>query len=520
MSEPDAEASSRWSRFLPLLVGLALLFGSAGAVFLADRLGWLPGSGAAASAQCPHELTPASCPWCDESLIESKGFCGEHGVPEALCHVCSPGLVIAFKAKGDWCGGHDKPESQCEACNPGVLDKWRTASPKGKPASFSGIELVAAEDQPRHLREPSVTCTTHKTRVRLASPQIARRVGLAFVQIKTRKVALTLTCNAALTYDENRLVRLSARAPGVIHSVSADLGSKLRAGALLADVDSPSLGSTKAAFLRARALVNLWERNHKRELALLKKRVGRKTEVLEAETRLVETRIALASARQSLRNLGLSEPQIAHVASTADTSSHLHVRTPFAGTVVARSAVEGEVVDTSKVLFSVTDPSTLWAILDVPEGQATGLRVGQSVVFRSSGLPAEPATGRITWVSPQVDPHTRMVKARAQIPNPKGLLRANMFGRARVALSAAAPQVLVPRAAVQWEGCCNVVFVRQSETLFEPRKVHLGATFGAYFQVRQGLKAGEVVVTQGSFLLRTEILKESIGAGCCEATPG
>jgi cobalt-zinc-cadmium efflux system membrane fusion protein len=95
-----------------------------------------------------------------------------------------------------------------------------------------------------------------------------------------------------------------------------------------------------------------------------------------------------------------------------------------------------------------------------------------------------------------------------------------MFANAIVSVRDRRPALVVPVAAVQWEGCCNVVFVKKSETEYEPRKVHLGSSTGTVYEVRSGLTGGEEVVTQGSFLLKTEILKSSIGAGCCELVPG
>jgi len=100
------------------------------------------------------------------------------------------------------------------------------------------------------------------------------------------------------------------------------------------------------------------------------------------------------------------------------------------------------------------------------------------------------------------------------------MLRANMFARAVVKVREAEPTVMVPREAVQWEGCCNVVFVQEDVAVYQPVKVHLGPATGSLVEVRRGLHGGETVVTQGSFLLKTEILKGSIGAGCCEAHPG
>jgi cobalt-zinc-cadmium efflux system membrane fusion protein len=95
-----------------------------------------------------------------------------------------------------------------------------------------------------------------------------------------------------------------------------------------------------------------------------------------------------------------------------------------------------------------------------------------------------------------------------------------MFAKASIAVRDHQPALVVPVDSVQWEGCCNVVFVKRSDVLYEPRKVMLGVNTGSVYEVLHGVQAGEEIVTQGSFLLKTEILKGSIGAGCCEVDPG
>ena len=107
------------------------------------------------------------------------------------------------------------------------------------------------------------------------------------------------------------------------------------------------------------------------------------------------------------------------------------------------------------------------------------------------------------------------IAARKVVDIPS-ILRANMFGRARIIVRDHVDALVVPKAAVQWEGCCNVVFVRQTDTVYQPYRVQLGEDLGETYVVLDGLDEGELVVTQGSFLLKTEILKGSIGAGCCE----
>jgi cobalt-zinc-cadmium efflux system membrane fusion protein len=95
-----------------------------------------------------------------------------------------------------------------------------------------------------------------------------------------------------------------------------------------------------------------------------------------------------------------------------------------------------------------------------------------------------------------------------------------MFGKAIITVRKDESALVVPKDSVQWEGCCNVVFVKRSGVLFEPRKVKLGYEMDRFFVVEHGLNAGEEIVTTGSFLLKTEILKGSIGVGCCEVEPG
>src|SRR5690606_31946263 len=134
----------------------------------------------------------------------------------------------------------------------------------------------------------------------------------------------------------------------------------------------------------------------------------------------------------------------------------------------------------------------------------------QPVTIELDGLPDAPIEGRIEWISTQIDPKTRTLKARVAVPNTDGRLRANMFGRARIVVERCEATV-IPKSAVQWDGCCNVVFVRQSETIYKPAKVELGHEERDHVEVRAGIEPGQTVVTQGSFLLKTELMKGEIG---------
>jgi len=505
-----------------LIAGLLIILGAGGAytyLRLSRRSSDTgertpPGS---AELCAEHRIAEADCPWCDPALIAERGECVAHGVPEALCSRCNPALETGFRVEGDWCAGHGVPESQCALCNPELVAGGLGAPTAPAP---NDVEVVAAREVPRHLRAPSVACETSTQRIQFRSPRIAADAGLEYARVERREVTQTLVCNAELAFDGNRYAHLASRAPGVVREVAADLGQSVEAGDLLAVVDSPDLGTAKAEYLQAGALVSLWERHHAREQALLESRAGTEREALEAEAKLAESRILLSRAAQRLRTLGLDDDAVAGLGEAQDTSSLLHLTAPFAGTVIARSAVLGEVVDTSTPLFSVADTTVMWALLEVYDADVTKIALGQPVVLQVEGLAGERRGGTLTWVSSQVDRRTRTLAARAEFPNPDGALRAGMFATAVVSVRDRAAELVVPEEAVQWEGCCNVVFVRQSDSLFEPRKVRLAFELERHLVVAEGLDEGETVVTTGSFLLKTELLKGSIGAGCCEVDPG
>ena len=501
----------------PVLLALVLVLGAG--IYLVHRARTPVSDVATDSAGvCPkHHVPLADCPFCDKSLIKTMGQCVGHGVPEALCSRCNPALIPAFKAEGDWCAGHDVPESQCVPCNPELAEKKQSPPDEDKPVT---TEIATGEELPRSQRAPTTQCEVHQRRIQLASARVAKDAGLEFHTIERRRLTATLECHAEVAYNGNRYARLSSRAPGVVRVVHKDLGQQVKEGEALAELDSGEVASTKARLLQAKALTALWEKHHAREQRLRERQVSSERAALEAEAKLTESRIAMAAAKQELKNLGLSDSQVEAVGEQQDTSSGIALTAPFAATVVERSAVMGEVVDTSRPLFAIADTSKMWSVLDVYETDVAKVEIDQSVVLRIVGLRGETFGGRITWISTHVDPRTRTIKARAELANPEGLLRANMFGRALITVHDSQEVIIVPKAAVQWDGCCNVAFLKRSNTLYEPRKLRLGYETDQFYEVKDGLKPGETVVTQGSFLFKTEILKGSIGAGCCEVDPG
>lgn len=471
------------------------------------------------AAHCAHAIAPGDCPFCTPELIVSKGFCNGHGVPEAFCHLCDPNVIPAFKARGDWRAEHDAPETFCPVCSPAFAQpESLPISSAPAPDRIDGLEILRASELPGFSELPPVQCDTESMRVRLA-PGMGERIGLTLAEAQDHPFTEQHAFNAQIDYDRNRLASLAPRAPGVIAEVAKEIGDPVHPGEVLAVIDSVAIGNAKAQLLQAATWVDLRREDHQREQRLLERGVSTEKDRLAAEAALAEANIALSRALQTLRTLGLSNAQIDRVRRTGDTGSHLTVTAPFAGVVIERNAALGEVVDLDAPLFRIADTSRMWAMIDVYESELTRVRRGQPVQFSPDSMKDRRFAGQIAWISSAVDPQTRTLRARVELPNPDGLLKANMFGQAEVTVRDGRPALVVPKDAVQWEGCCHIVFERLSDMMYVPRRVKLGHALDDHYEIEAGIEPGSQVVTGASFLLKTEIMKSSIGAGCCEIEP-
>lgn len=288
----------------------------------------------------------------------------------------------------------------------------------------------------------------------------------------------------------------------MVRAVAVSVGAVVRAGDLLLTLDSAAAAATRADVEAARTRTRSSELALQRARTLQAEGIGSRASLEHAETEY-------AAARASLAGF------VAAGAAVSGTGRAVRVLSPRAGVVVARAAAVGQQVTAEEVLVEVADLSRMWAILDVPDAEAPRLTVGQAVAIELDGF-AAPLAGTIAYLAPTVDPHTRTVEARVELPNPDGRLRANAFGRARIAVAAAAGVVL-PRDALQRVEAQDVVFVERAPAVYEARVVTIARRSADGVLLREGgVAPGDRVVTTGGFELKTEILRGSIGAGCCD----
>jgi cobalt-zinc-cadmium efflux system membrane fusion protein len=464
---------------------------------------------------------------------DDNGWCSEHNVPESQCIECNADLLPKPKCLG-WCKTHGVHD--CPICHPEV-------------AQVHGQPPITAESLPQtkraHLddcQENNSACTLHERRIQFASMEAVQKAGVEVAAVGTAAITESVSGNGEVGYDQTRFARISSRLPGSVHRVFKQSGDPVNAGELIALVDAVEVGRAKSELLHALVTLRLKTKTLEVIAPLESRGEIPKIQVREAEAAVSEARIRLATAQQSLANFGLSLPfdalkniseielaerlrvlgipkSLRDERDATASGNLLPIYAPLDGTVVSREAVAGETVDSAKVLFMIADTRTMWLSLDVRLEDARRVELGQEVRFTPDG--GQQASGRVTWISTEADNKTRTVKVRASLTNADGRLRANVFGTGRIVVHTEGETVVVPNAAVQWEGCCHVVFVRDKDFLleggpkvFHVRSVHVGARSDTQTEILAGLLPGEVVATAGSSLLRAELLKGDLGEGC------
>jgi Cu(I)/Ag(I) efflux system membrane fusion protein len=211
-----------------------------------------------------------------------------------------------------------------------------------------------------------------------------------------------------------------------------------------------------------------------------------------------------SSARERLIvHFGMTESQVEELARTGDPRSSLTFHAPLAGTVLAKSLVEGQYVEEGMPLYDLIDLSLVWAFLEVYEKDLYRVRTGQAVRIESSLLSRGSTRGTVTLIEPEVSTVTRTVRVRADIPNPGLELRPGVFLTAHLEIQLA-PTLVVPRSAVLSLGTREVVWVEIRRNTFEPRMVQVGSGDGTHVQILRGLQEGEMVATTGGYLIDSE----------------
>ncbi|MEX2222900.1 MAG: efflux RND transporter periplasmic adaptor subunit [Candidatus Rokuibacteriota bacterium] len=340
----------------------------------------------------------------------------------------------------------------------------------------------------------------------LIPPEVVARTGLRTAIVAAADVGAAVTVPGTVMPNAYREVKVTPIAGGILTTIHAELGASAPRGAPLATVFSSELADAQTRYLSMRAMLEADHKKLERTERLVAIGAASRQELEEVTAVHTGHETEVAAARQRLLLLGLTPREVSGLTDPSKIVSQVVVPAPIGGVVTARSANPGQVVTMGQELFVVTDLGTVWLVGDLYEQDLATVRVGSAAAVTTAASPGSEFRGRVSYIDPRVDPQTRTAKVRVEVSNPGGRIRLGMYVNMVFAEAGGQRQVVVPRAAVQSMGDQSVVFlpVAGEEGKFLRRKVKLGPASGDSYVVLEGLRAGDTVVTDGSFLLRAE----------------
>ena len=306
-----------------------------------------------------------------------------------------------------------------------------------------------------------------------------------------------------LKVNEQAYAEVGAPIPGRIVRLLVAPGQSVRRGQPLAMLQSVELGQARAQRAAALARTDLARKTVERKRGLAAERIVSRGELQRAEADLAEAEANLAAAEAAVSALGVG------VRSGGGDLTGFSLLSPIPGTVLERSAVQGQRADPSRPLFRIADLSLLWLVAQAPERDASRVREGSPAEITLAALPGLKLQGTVGWVGREVDAHSRTVPVRVVLSNAGGRLKPGMFATAWIGTGGEGEKVVaVPSTALQRTGNRWAVFLPRGPGRFEVRPVERGRDLGNEVAIASGLKPGEPVVVEGAFVLRAEAEKQ------------
>jgi RND family efflux transporter MFP subunit len=321
------------------------------------------------------------------------------------------------------------------------------------------------------------------------SAEAVRTGGIAVEPARVAEIERRITAGGELEFNSRRLVRLTARVTGRVESLAAFAGDRVVEGQVLADIYSQEFLALQAEVIQA----------------------------AERSARLQgspDARAALAfleAAKAKLLPLGMTKAEIDDLISARSARPLLAVRAPFDGRIIDQTAVAGDGVEPGASLFRLADLTTLWAVVRIYEKDLASVRPGVVAVLRTLAFPGEEFRGRLAVIQGIMDEKTRTVEGRVEVANPAERLKPGMYVDVLIAAGEKRRGLVIPESALQDFESKPVVFLQIGPGAYELRLVETGERSEGRVEILGGLAEGDEVVTSGSFLLKSEMLKKTMG---------
>ena len=411
----------------------------------------------------------------------------------------------------------------------GATTEWTFKFPGSAESEGKSQEESKEADASLWKVEGGVDKTNPYEKATLTAPskEVLDLSELDFLTIESQALIQTISGTGYIEFDSLRKGSISSKAPGVVSRILKKQGDKVLKGEIIAIIDSPDVGKAKTDFMQSLVLKD--NRRKSMERGQLAAAVIPERQIRELEMVFREIEIKLLADLQALINFGFTIETVDYKnLSDADifkkiceigipesvikehkgslSANLLPLKAPFDGQIISVIKGLGENVGPTDAQCILADASKLVLIFNLPLDAVQLVKVGQDFRFKAELVEDQIITGKIDWVSPELDDKTHTVKVRASFANPDGKVRPNTFGKGDIQVGKQSKAIIVPDSCIQYISNKPYVFVRLNDLSFQAKAVELGIRNGDKIQITKGLLAGEKVVFTGSNMLRAELL--------------
>jgi len=356
-----------------------------------------------------------------------------------------------------------------------------------------------------------------------ATPSDAAQRKAIEMEIATpQPIAGVILATGKILVPEDRMANIGPVHEGRLVRLFAGQGSNVRKGQKLADLESADIDQAEADYLKAladydnarrtsAAEVKFAQATYDRTKMLYEKTITAAKNLQAAEhdlelakasaaSNLAGSTAALTSARRHLLILGLKDSEIDGLSHNSNLSAVFSLTSPISGVVIERNGTIGATVGSDANVFKIIDISRVWIDANVFEKDLERVRRGQEVKISVPAFPGETFSGKVILISTVVDPETRTVKVRTEVPNSDSRLKPDMFANVQIITDLHRTAISIPQAAVLDDEGKQVVFVSEASG-YQKRPVSVGIQGDGRVEITEGLQAGDKVVVKGNYLL-------------------
>ena len=383
-------------------------------------------------------------------------------------------------------------------------------------------ETEAAAEATRAAPEEPASHEALPQSVRL-TPAAISEAGITTWKVQPVDLEHMLVLTGTVEYDENRLLHLAANVKGRAAAIRVDLGARVRKGDPILEIESVELGRAREELVRELVGLRVSARAYERAKALAQAKAISAGEFQAREGDYQTKKAAAEAAERALHLYGVDDREIAALRAAVESngtlpSGHdaprLVLRAPFDGRVIDRKVTPGALFEALQPLVTVADLSSVWVFLQAYEKDLALLHEGVPVTIRTEAFPQDAFEGRVDFLGSIVDKATRTARVRATVANRDEKLRPGMFVKAQVHVPKPAAEakaaVAVPQAALQTLEGRTTVFIQTEPGVFVRHFVETGHSFEGFTEILSGVKPGDLIVSEGSFVLKSEFAKASL----------